>query len=139
FLNWFVQSKAEDQLKSYVEIVYRAMGPLLLLSAALLAGFAIPTDIKQQTIHTVITKPLERFEIVVGRILGYTLLITLLLFFMTTLSLFYVLRGVNPAAAEESLKARVPVYGTLDFWKIDAEYTDRETRETGAKPGTVGR
>jgi hypothetical protein len=126
FLQWFEKSKPEKQLQHYVEIVSSTMTPLLLLSAALLASFSIPTDIKQQTIHTVVTKPVERFEIILGRFLGYTLLMTLLLFLMTGLSLFYVLRGINPEAAEESLKAREPIYGTLSFQRVEGEYTERE-------------
>ena len=59
------------------------MTPLLLFVASLIAAFSIPTDIKQQTIHTILTKPVERFEIILGRFLGYTLLMTLVLFFMT--------------------------------------------------------
>src|SRR5207248_3967318 len=112
--------------KDYVDIVFRTMTPLLLLSAALVSAFSIPTDIKQQTIHTVVTKPVERFEIVLGRFLGYTALLSLLLLVMTTLSLFYVLRDVNPEAATETLKARQPVYGTLHFERVEGEYTNDE-------------
>lgn len=129
FLNWFVNPKEEAQLQTYVEIVFHTMTPLLMVSAGIVSAFAIPTDIKQQTIHTVTTKPVERFEIVLGRVLGYSLLMTLVLLTTTTLSLFYVLRGIKPAAAEESLKARIPVYGNLDFYKVDAEYEDRETEK----------
>ena len=44
---------------------------LVLFPAVLLASFGIPNDIKNLTIHTVVTKPVERFEIVLGRFLGY--------------------------------------------------------------------
>jgi hypothetical protein len=138
FLQWFEKSKLENQLQSQVDIVYRTMTPLLLVSAALVASFSLPTDIKQQTIHTVVTKPVERFEIVLGRILGYTGLMTLVLIVMTTLSLFYVLRGVNPEAANESLKARDPVYGTLTFEAVENEYTDQELRRTSEFGVNVG-
>ena len=78
-----INSKPESQLQSYVEIVFRTMTPLLLVSAAGMASLSIPTDIKQQTIHTILTKPVERFEIILGRFLGYTMLMTLVLFFMS--------------------------------------------------------
>src|SRR5262249_8962736 len=80
-----------------------------------LASFSIPADIRQQTIHTIVTKPVERFEIVLGRFLGFFGLMTLVLVIMTGLSLVYVLRGVNPEAAAESLKAREPHYGELHY------------------------
>ena len=138
-LNWFVQAKPEYELQSYVEIVFRIMTPLLLASAALLASFSIPTDIKQQTIHTIVTKPVERFEIVLGRFLGYTTLLTLVLIVMSVLSLFYVLRGANPAAADESLKAREPIYGNLSFERVEGEYTENEfaTGDAGVNVGRV--
>jgi hypothetical protein len=91
------------------------MTPLLLFAAVILASFSIPTDIKQQTIHTITTKPVERFEIVLGRFLGFLGLMTLVLVVMTCISLLYVLRGIDPLAADESLKARVPLYGDLSF------------------------
>src|SRR5262249_50752670 len=60
-------------------------------------------------------KPVERFEVVAGRFLGYTALMTVVLLVMTGVSVLYVLRGVAPEAAEESLKAREPLYGELSF------------------------
>ena len=60
---------------------------MLLLAASLLAAFSIPSDVRSQTIHTVVTKPVERFEIVLGRILGYTLLMTAVLAVATGLGL----------------------------------------------------
>jgi ABC-type transport system involved in multi-copper enzyme maturation permease subunit len=113
FANWFLPYKAEDQVRNYVRAVYWAMTPLLLVTAAVLASFSIPTDVKNQTIHTIVTKPVERFEIVLGRWIGYMMLMTMVLLVMSLLSLVYVARGVDEEAAEESLKAREPVYGNL--------------------------
>lgn len=113
FASWFLPYKPEDQVRNYVRTVYWAMTPLLLVTAAVLASFSIPADVKSQTIHTIVTKPVERFEIVLGRFLGYTMLMTLVLAVMSALSLAYVARGVDEEAKEESLKARKPVYGTL--------------------------
>jgi hypothetical protein len=89
------------------------MTPLLLMTAGLLAAFSIPADIKSQTMHTIVTKPVERFEIILGRFIGYNLLMTMVLVVMSVLGLVYVARGVNQEAADESLKARVPLYGNL--------------------------
>lgn len=117
FAGWFVPYKPEQQVSTYVRVVYWSMTPLLLVTAGLLAAFSIPSDIRSQTIHTIVTKPVERFEIVLGRFLGYTLLMTLVLVAMTLLSLLYVFRGVDPDAAFESLRARVPLYGgKLEIW-----------------------
>ena len=54
----------------------RGMNVLLVSVGLLLAAFSIPNDIKNLTIHTIVTKPVERFEIVLGRFLGYLGLVT---------------------------------------------------------------
>ena len=120
FGSWFIPHKAENQVRDYVGVVYWVMKILLLLAAVILAAFSIPNDIRHQTIHTIITKPVERFEILLGRFLGFTALMTLVLLFMTSLSVIYVLRGVDPEAAAESLKAREPLYGVLHFENTDS-------------------
>jgi hypothetical protein len=112
FASWYIPSKSEDQVRTYVKVFFMAMSFLLLFTAALLSSFSIPTDIKQQTIHTIVTKPVQRFEVVLGRYVGFLALMTLVLLVMTGLSLVFVIRGINPDAAEESLKAREPLYGT---------------------------
>src|SRR5262245_21174049 len=63
FASWFVPSMPKDQVRTYVGVVFLAMSSLLLFTAALLTSFSIPADIRQQTIHTIVTKPVERFEI----------------------------------------------------------------------------
>jgi hypothetical protein len=129
FASWFITSKEEDEVRTYVRVVYWVMTPLLLGTAALLASFSIPSDVRSQTIHTIVTKPVERFELVLGRFFGFAMLMTLVLAVMTGISLLYVVRtttGASPfsflfpemskEATFESLRARVPVYGVLNFY-----------------------
>ncbi|HEY7426020.1 MAG TPA: hypothetical protein VH682_17450, partial [Gemmataceae bacterium] len=115
FASWFIPHKPEDQVRSYVAVVYWAMTRVLLVAAVIVVAFSIPNDIRHQTIHTIVTKPVERFEILLGRFLGFTALMTLVLLLVTSVSIIYVLRGVDPEAAAESLKAREPLYGELHF------------------------
>jgi ABC-type transport system involved in multi-copper enzyme maturation permease subunit len=113
---WFTVVKPEHEIRDTVTVVYYAMTPLLLVTAGLLAATAIPADIRNQTIHTIITKPVVRFEILVGRFLGYATLLTLILFGMCAVSLSLILVSrISPEAAEESFKAREVVYGQLAF------------------------
>jgi ABC-type transport system involved in multi-copper enzyme maturation permease subunit len=116
FGGWFVTSKPEDELRTYVQVIYWAMTPLLLATGVILAAFGIPNDLRHQTLHTIVTKPVERFEIILGRFLGYTLLMTAVLVVMTGFSLLYLaIHAVHPQAETETQRARVPVYGNLEF------------------------
>jgi ABC-type transport system involved in multi-copper enzyme maturation permease subunit len=113
---WFFQEKPEDELKSIIGVTTRGMNVLLISVGLLLAAFSIPNDIKNLTIHTIVTKPVERFEIVLGRFLGYLGLVTAALIVMTGFGLLLINAGnVAPEAAEESMKSRVARYGDLDF------------------------
>jgi hypothetical protein len=110
FADWFVPYKPEDQVRNYVRVLYWSMAPLFLMTASLLGAFGIPTDVKNQSIHTIVTKPVEKFEVVLGRFLGYAVVITLGLAAVAAVSMLYVFRGVTDEARKESFTARVPVY-----------------------------
>ncbi len=121
FGSWFISPKPEDQVRTYVQVVFVAMTLLLLLAGGIIAAFSIPADIRSQTIHTILTKPVERFEIVLGRFLGFTALMTVVLGVMAGVSLLYIVRGVSAEAAEETLKAREPMNGELSFLNTPTE------------------
>jgi hypothetical protein len=109
---WWSEVKSENEVRITVNTAFFVMTLLLGTAAALLAAFGLPTDIRSASIHTVVTKPVERFEITLGRFLGYAGLVTLMLAGMTLLSLFFILAtGVSAEAAEESFKARKPFKG----------------------------
>lgn len=131
FGDWFLPHKPENQLRTYVQVVYWAMTPLLLVTGVILAAFGIPNDLRQQTIHTIVTKPVERFEIFLGRFLGYTGLMTLVLLAMATVSLLYfaVPGRIHPDAARESWRARVPIYGALELRGVATPKGMRVARE----------
>jgi hypothetical protein len=107
FAGYFVPYRPADQIRNYVAVIFWPLTVLFVVLAALLGSFSIPRDVVKQTIHTVVTKPVERFEIVLGRFLGNALLLTVALFLLTAISLLYLVRGVTPEAAAESYKARV--------------------------------
>src|SRR5438132_68677 len=95
FADWFVPYKPEHQLRNYVRAVYWSMPPLFLLTAGLLGAFSIPNDLRSQAMFTIVTKPVERMEIVIGRFLGYGLLLTAGMAVLSVLSLLYLVRGVG--------------------------------------------
>jgi ABC-type transport system involved in multi-copper enzyme maturation permease subunit len=127
FADWFIPySKPEDQVRNYVWVLYWTITVLFLLSAGVLGSFSLPNDIKSQTIHTVVTKPITKFEVVLGRFLGYGLLLTVSLFLVGTLSLGYIVRGVTAEAEEESFRARIAEYGKLGFINSKGDSVGRE-------------
>jgi ABC-type transport system involved in multi-copper enzyme maturation permease subunit len=107
FAGYFVSYAPEDQIRNYVTVINWALSFIFVLMAALLGAFSIPRDVTRQTIHTIVTKPVERYEIVLGRFFGYGALLTVSLFILTSVSLVYLFRGITPQARQESYKARV--------------------------------
>jgi ABC-type transport system involved in multi-copper enzyme maturation permease subunit len=126
FADWFITYRAEDQVRNYVWVLYWSMTVLFLLAAGILGSFGLPTDIKTQNIHTVVTKPITKFEVVLGRFLGFAVLLTVSLFVVGTLSLVYILRGVTAEATAESFTARVAEYGNLWFINTKGDSVGRE-------------
>jgi hypothetical protein len=113
---WFFQEKLEDEIKTIVNVTTRGMNLLLISVGLLLASFSIPSDIKNLTIYTIVTKPVEKFEIVIGRFLGYLGLVTAALVLWTGFGLVIIGVGnVSDEAKAESMKARVANYGFLQF------------------------
>ncbi|HEY2787635.1 MAG TPA: ABC transporter permease [Fimbriiglobus sp.] len=113
---WWLDIKPENELRSTVSVTTFWASVLTILPAALLASFAIPNDIKNQTIFTILTKPVERFEVILGRFFGYTGLLTVALLGMTLLSLLFIeTTKLDESAVAETYRARVPLRGTLEF------------------------
>jgi hypothetical protein len=145
YADWYISGKAEDQLRIRIGIAYFSMSVLFVLQAALLGAFSIPADIRSQNIFTVVTKPVERYEIVLGRFVGYGLLIFAEVVVLTLVSYVYVVRGATPQAQEESDHARVPLFGRELYFHNTAKRGEAENvgREfdyrsyiTGRPPGS---
>ncbi len=68
---------------------------MVLLLGLFLSCFSLPADIKNKTVQTIVTKPVRSTEIVLGRIVGFTAVGTMLLVIMGVLSYFFVVRGVR--------------------------------------------
>jgi hypothetical protein len=131
FKSVWLSGRAVDEFRKLIGVATFGSMLLVLGTAVLLSSFSLPTDIKNQTIHTVVTKPVERFEIVLGRFLGYTYLMTLGLAGMTLLTLVLVnTTSVNEKARQETFKARVPVRGKLEF-KATAKRPDFDGTNVG--------
>ncbi len=95
FAGWFIDPSNPDPAKLYMDLVLTSTGYLALFLALFLSAWSLPEDIKNRTIHTVVTKPVRPSEIVLGRMVGFTLVGTVLLGVMGVLSYVFVVRGVS--------------------------------------------
>jgi hypothetical protein len=118
FAGWFMQGssgeRADLQIKQHVTFALRAISWLILPVALLLSCWGIPEDIKARSMHTVVTKPVRRSEVVLGRMLGFVGIGTVVDAAMGCVAYVWVVRQI-PNEARGKLVSRVPVYGKLTF------------------------
>ena len=91
---WFLDPGSTNPGRLYLSFVMTATSYLVLLLALFLSVFSLPGDMKTKTLHTVVTKPVRHSEIILGRVIGFTLVCTCLLVIMGVLSYFFVVRGL---------------------------------------------
>jgi ABC-type transport system involved in multi-copper enzyme maturation permease subunit len=63
----------------YINVVLNFTIGLTMLFALVLSSLSLPADIREKTLHTVVTKPVRKLEIVLGRVVGFTAVGTVLL------------------------------------------------------------
>ncbi|GBD35249.1 hypothetical protein HRbin36_00357 [bacterium HR36] len=119
--SWFIQVEQKDQWRTYVDILYRTLTILMVITATVLACFGLPNDIRRQTIHTQVTKPIRRLEILLGRMLGLIVLLSAMLLIIGNLGFLYVFREVSPLARASTMRARLYQLGDLHFEELDSE------------------
>src|ERR1700722_2306714 len=94
---WFLSGpgeKADIQIEQHVVFVFTAISWLVLPVILLLACWGIPEDIKARSIHTVVTKPVRRVEIVLGRMLGFSLITTVIVALMAVIGFVWIDRQI---------------------------------------------
>lgn len=111
FAGWFLGSSEYESAKPYVAFVLTTVKYLSLPLAVLLACWGLPADIKARSLHTVVTKPVRRTEVVLGRMLGYSAVTAAVIVVMGAIGAIWIVRQV-PARAQDQLISRVPVYAS---------------------------
>jgi hypothetical protein len=94
FAGWFIQTDYQDPARLLFRFVLTATTYLVLLIALLVSAFSLPNDFKNKTIYTVVTKPVRAGDIVLGRILGFTIVGTMLLLVMGVCGYIFVVRSL---------------------------------------------
>jgi len=95
FAGWFLDPGSTQPARLYLSFVLTATSYLTVLLALFLSAMSLPADIKNKTLHTVVTKPVRPSEIVLGRMLGFTAVGTMLLAVMAAISYGFVIRGLS--------------------------------------------
>jgi ABC-type transport system involved in multi-copper enzyme maturation permease subunit len=95
FANWFLNPDTRDPARLYLSFVLTSTTYLVLGIALILSAFSLPGDFKTKTIYTVVTKPVHASEIILGRIIGFTLVATALLAVMAVCGYIFVVRSLD--------------------------------------------
>lgn len=129
-------TKPADEMRATTAIITTFLSMLVLIPAVLVTAFGIPNDIKNLNIFTVVSKPIERFEIVLGRFVGYVALMTLVMLALTGVSLVLLTNStVSAKARDETYKARVPYRGSLEFRSLIASARNEKREFEGTNVG----
>lgn len=167
FTHWFLQPPRQAEVgRLFVGTLTLLISLLMTVMVTLLTPLSLPQDIQNQTIYTIVSKPVRRIELVWGRILGFMTIVTALMLVFWGVSVFYLYRTVGGTiyatdqaasrAAERGrltearqlrehsdqirtrMAARVPVYGSLTF--IDSRNTAHlKGVDVGADQGRMPR
>jgi ABC-type amino acid transport system permease subunit len=95
FAGWFLKTGYREPGRLFFSVVLTTTTYLVLLIALLVSAFSLPNDFRSKTIYTVVTKPVRAGDIVLGRILGFTLVGTMLLAVMALCSFAFVWRMLD--------------------------------------------
>ncbi|QDU95438.1 ABC-2 transporter permease [Lignipirellula cremea] len=95
FAGWFLDVDSEHPEQLYISFVLSASTFLMLGLALVLSTFSLPNDIKTKTIYTIVTKPVRAGEIVLGRIIGFSVVCSAMLAMMGIISYFFVTGGLE--------------------------------------------
>ncbi len=95
FAGWFLDPNGKDPARLCASFVYQSTTYLVLLLALFLSALSLPNDFKTKTIYTIVTKPVRASEIVLGRVVGLTVVGTAILALMAVCSYFFVSNTLN--------------------------------------------
>jgi hypothetical protein len=134
FAGWFIadsNERPELQVQVHIAFLLKAIAWLMLPAVIFLSCWAVPEDIRLRSLHTVVTKPVRRVEIVLGRILGLSLVFLVVLAAMGIIGQLWLSRRI-PESAKAALQCRVPMFGNLYFLNAEGQ-----PAETGLNVGDV--
>jgi hypothetical protein len=137
FLHWFMQPpRAAEMGRLYVGTLTLLCSLLLTAMVTILTPLSLPTDIQQQTIYTVVSKPVRRLELIWGRMIGYMAMVTVLIALFGGISLVYLWRTVGLTIQQtEQAALKAQKEGRVSDFKLLTEQADQlRTRLSAREP-----
>jgi hypothetical protein len=137
FTHWFLQPpRAAEMGRLYVGTLSLLCSVLLTVMVTILTPLSLPTDIQQQTIYTVVSKPVRRLELIWGRLIGYMALVTILVAVFGAISLAYLWRTVHSTIyATEQLAIKAQKENRMtDFKQLKEQADQLRTRMQARVP-----
>jgi hypothetical protein len=127
FTHWFLQPpRAAEMGRLYVTTLSLLCSVLLTVMVTILTPLSLPTDIQQQTIYTVVSKPVRRLELIWGRMIGYMALVTVLVLLFGAISLYYLSRTVGGRiASTDALRVKAKKENRMADYKLLTEHADQ--------------
>lgn len=125
FAGWFLTG-GDDPAKLYIDSIFQWTAVLVALVALLVAVFSLPNDIKRKTIYTVVTKPVRAHEILLGRVIGFSLVATGLLSVMTACGYVFIGRMLDHKHAVDA-----NAFEDLDLPPVGGRFDENTLVETG--------
>lgn len=123
---WFIDPGTDHPSRTYLKFVLPTTTYLVMTMALLMSTLSLPADIKSRTIYTVVTKPVRPSEVVLGRMLGYVLVGTVVVALMGVVSYVFVLRGLSHSHVIEAEPAEIEAALAADgVWR---GHTSRDAR-----------
>lgn len=123
FGGWFLtdaNKRVDLQRSVHVTFMLTTISWLILPVVMFLSCWGIPEDIRLRSLHTVVTKPARRIEVVLGRMLGFGVMSSVVLLLMAIVGFVWIERQYptvvdDDGNTKDPLACRVPAYGTLFF------------------------
>ncbi len=95
YARWFLDVDSDDPAKLFMLFVINATTYLMLVLAVFISTFSLPADMQTRTIYTVVTKPVRSSEIMIGRMIGFNLVATVILAAMAAVGYVFVVRSLS--------------------------------------------
>ncbi|MDD5063295.1 MAG: hypothetical protein PHQ35_00865 [Phycisphaerae bacterium] len=136
----------KGRLQTFISYSFSLTGLLLSLLTIVVSVYSLTSDIQQKQIYTVLTKPIRRFQLLLGKLLGIIMLdVALLILFSAVIYTvtIYTPKFYKASQAEliqadnEFFTARIGLFPPEDDVKQEVEDTYKKLEETGQLPAGI--